>query len=182
MKIIILFNIFELNFLTKISKKRGHYRQQNSNKPTAKYTQIFMALWFESGHELKVNHKLVNHVTLQEQREREKGGRWMKGKGESVILVCLNLSWNPWQQATISHQIIALGILKRSLTSLSPSYALFSLSSSDISVEKSKRGSFINSGLSPFCSFSIYVFFSFGRACLFKHKGNVNKSIQSKAL
>lgn len=120
-----------------------------------------MALWFESGRELKVNHKLVNHVTLQEQREREreKGGRWMKGKGESVILVCLNLSWNPWQQATISHQIIALGNLKRSLMSPSSSYALFSLSSSDISVEKSKRGSFINSGLSPFCSFSIYAFF-----------------------
>ncbi len=127
-----------------------------------------MALWFESGHELKVNHKLVNHVTLREQREREreKGGRWMKGKGESVILVCLNLSGNPWQQATISHQIIALCILKRSLMSPSPSYALFSLSSSDISVEKSKRGSFINSGLSQFCSFSIYVFLWAEHACL----------------
>ncbi len=90
------------------------------------------------------------------EREREKGGRWMKGKGESVILVCLNLSWNPWQQATISHQIIALGNLKRSLMSPSPSYALFSLSNSDISVEKSKRSSFINSGLSPFL-FLLYL-------------------------
>lgn len=110
------------------------------------------------------------------ERAREEG-RWMKGKGESVILVFLNLSWNPWQQATISHQIIALSNLKRSLMSPSPSYALFSLSSSDIKVEKSKRGLFINSGFSPFCSFSIYVFLSFGRPCLVKYKCNVNKWI-----